>query len=232
VSDATFVHPTASLDPRVTLGSGVQIGPYAVLLGAVTVGAHARIGAHTVVGGTPKIRGQGESSGVVRIGERVILSELCSVDAPSRESTELADDCYVMPNCYIGHDCKIGRSVTLSANCSLGGHVWIGERATLGLGCVVHQFSTLGALIMAGMASVINRDVPPFSLIRGNPARRFGVNRVGLQRAGMSADEVAAVDAALRAWEPGTPWPVDRTRGWVSEFEARSERRLIRSSTP
>jgi UDP-N-acetylglucosamine acyltransferase len=230
VSRAPLVHATASLGPDVALEDGVEIGPYAVLLGAVTVGAGTRIGAHCVVGGRPKVRGHGESTGRVRIGAGVVLSELCAVDAPTLESTELGDDCYVMPNCYVGHDCRLGRSVTICAGSSLGGHVWIGEGATLGLGCVVHQRSTIGALMKAGMASVVNRDVPPCSLVRGNPARRVGVNLPGLQRAGMTPDEIAEIAAALRTWAPGTRWPVERVRPWMAEFEARSGRPLMRAA--
>ena len=228
MSAARGVHPTALVAPEVILEEGVEIGAYAVLEGRVRVGAGSKIGHHCVVGARPKIRGYDGAVGEVAIGRGVTLSELCTVDAPTGAVTSLGDDAYVMPHCYIGHDGRLGRGATLTAGCCLGGHVWIGERAMLGLSTIVHQFSSVGALVMTGMGSVINRDVPPFASVRGNPARMAGVNRVGMQRAGIAPERIAEVAEALRSWTPKAPWRVDVGKEWIAEFEAASRRGLTR----
>ena len=230
MTSARGVHPTAIVAPEVTLEQGVEIGAYAVLQGRVRVGAGATIGHHCVIGARPKIRGYDGPVGEVTIGRRATIAELCSIDAPTGALTELGDDAYLMPHCYIGHDCRLGKGVTLTAGCLLGGHVWIGERCMLGLGSVVHQFSSIGALAMVGMSAVVNRDVPPFASVRGNPGRVTGVNRVGMQRAGMTPDQIAAVSTALPSWLPKSPWPIDFGRQPIAEFEAASRRPLMRAA--
>jgi len=224
MTTSPLVHPTAVIGAGVVLGEHVQVGPYAVLQGTVTVGTRAVIGAHCVIGGAPKVKGYDGPIGEVVIGEGTVVSELCAVDAPTGSRTELGAQCYIMPHCYVGHDCRLGKGVTLTAGCELGGHVWIGDHATFGLGTVVHQFSAIGAFVMVGMASVVNRDVPPFAMVRGNPARRSGTNRVGLKRAGFAPEEIDQVAAALSGWAVGQPWPSAVGRDSIATFSAASRR--------
>jgi UDP-N-acetylglucosamine acyltransferase len=221
------VHPTAVVGPDVVFEGDVRVGAYSVLQGSIRVGAGSSIAPHCVIGSQPKIRDYDGPVGQVVIGARVVVSELCAIDAPTATATELADGCYIMPHCYIGHDCRLGKFVTLTAGCSLGGHVWIGERATLGLGTVVHQFSCIGALAMTGMSSVVNRDVPPFAMICGNPGRRIGVNRVGLQRVGIPTEKIRDISDALDSWTPPGRWSIDTGSEWVEQFASVTRRPLV-----
>jgi len=230
LTERIVIHPTALVSPEVRFEGGATVGPYAVLDGRILVGAGAHIGAHCLIGGRPKIRSYTAiPEGEVRIGRSTVISELCAVDSPTGAATEIGDECYIMPHCYIGHDSRLEQSVTLTAGCSLGGHVWIGEGATLGLGTVVHQFSSIGALAMIGMSATVNRDVPPFAIVRGNPARRVGVNRVGLQRSGLNAEEIEAIASAATAWQPNDVWPLERSRHWVVDFASATRRAIIRT---
>jgi UDP-N-acetylglucosamine acyltransferase len=52
----------------------------------------------------------------------------------------------------------------------------------------VHQFVKIGRLAMIGGMTRIDRDVPPFMLVEGNPARVRALNKVGLQRSGLVSD--------------------------------------------
>ena len=86
----------------------------------------------------------------------------------------------------IGNDCVLANYVGLS------GHVTIEDRAVIGGLSGVHQYARVGYLSMIGGCSKVNQDVPPFSLVDGNPATLRGLNIVGLKRAEIpSANQMA-----------------------------------------
>ena len=52
---------------------------------------------------------------------------------------------------------------------------------------------------MYGAGSAANRDILPYSMARGNPAKHYRLNRVGLQRRGISGEVYAGLEQAIRA---------------------------------
>ena len=199
---STTIHPTAVVDPSVSLGDGVVIGPYAVILGQVSIGSGSWIGPHVTIGTPPqfsteKFELHGHTHGGIRIGERVVIRENANIHQPSKYETIVEDDAYVMSGANINHDVRIGRGAIISSNTKIAGFCDIGERANLGLGVTVHQFSTIGAYTMIGMSAVITKDVPPFVKAAGNPARIMSINDVGMQRNGFTPAQIASVRAYL-----------------------------------
>jgi acetyltransferase-like isoleucine patch superfamily enzyme len=81
--------------------------------------------------------------------------------------TTIGARCRLLTRTYVAHDCVVGDDVTTSA-ASLSGHVQIGHGANLGMNATVH---VVGPSSMVGMSAVVTRDVPPFALSYGNPAR-------------------------------------------------------------
>jgi UDP-N-acetylglucosamine acyltransferase len=57
----------------------------------------------------------------------------------------------------------------------------------------VHQFCRVGAHSITGGISKIVQDIPPFTIVDGNPASVRGINQVGLQRRGFSEDDLRAL---------------------------------------
>ena len=80
----------------------------------------------------------------------------------------------------------------MSNSVQVAGHVEIEDRAVIG-GCSgIHQFVHIGSLAMVGGMSKVDRDVPPYCMVEGNPGRLRGLNRVGIRRSGLqdqNADE-------------------------------------------
>jgi UDP-N-acetylglucosamine acyltransferase len=68
----------------------------------------------------------------------------------------------------------------------MAGHVHIESQAVIGGAVGIHQFVHIGRLAMVGGMSRIDRDVPPYMLVEGNPARVRSLNLVGLKRAGIA----------------------------------------------
>jgi UDP-N-acetylglucosamine acyltransferase len=62
----------------------------------------------------------------------------------------------------------------------------------------VHQFVHIGQHAMVGGMARIDRDVPPYMLVEGNPARVRTLNLVGLKRSGMSSEDLQVLKKAFR----------------------------------
>ncbi len=100
----------------------------------------------------------------------------------------------------------MGDRVTLINNALLSGHVTLEDGVTVGGGGAFHQFVRVGRLSMiAGHASV-GMDVIPFSLTDRN-GRIVGLNKVGLKRADISAEQIEELSTAIRTlFRVGTPF--------------------------
>lgn len=204
-----MIHPTAIVHPNANIARGVDIGPYCLVGENVSIGKGTVLQAHVVINGWTSL-GQdceiypfatiGASSqdrkytgerAFTKIGSRTVLREYVSVQRATGEDavTAVGDDCLLLAYVHIAHNCTLGNHVTMSNLAQLAGHVEVGDFVTIGGQAGVHQFTRIGRYAMVGGASKITKDVPPFFLIEGNPAEPYGLNSVGLRRAGFSVEE-------------------------------------------
>ena len=208
------IHPTALVDAGAQIDTSVCIGPYAVIgphvrIGAgTTVGAHCVIEGHTTIGQDNQIfqfaslgaapqdkKYAGEPTRLV-IGDRNTIREFCTFNTGTvqdRGITTIGDDNWIMAYVHIAHDCVVGNQTILANNATLAGHVQVGDYAIIGGLTGIHQFTKVGAHVMAGFASHISQDVPPFMLVDGNPLAVRGLNLEGLRRRGFSPERIAAI---------------------------------------
>ena len=210
----TQVHTTAVVDPGAELHASVSVGPYAVIGPRVRVGAGTTIGAHCVIEGRTTIgrdnrifqfaslgavpqdkKYAGEPTELV-IGDRNTIREFCTFNLGTAQGggvTRIGDDNWIMAYVHIAHDCQVGSQVILANNATLAGHVEVGDWAIIGGLTGLHQFVKVGPHVMAGFASHISQDVPPFMMVDGNPLAVRGFNVEGLRRRGFSAARIAAI---------------------------------------
>jgi UDP-N-acetylglucosamine acyltransferase len=76
--------------------------------------------------------------------------------------------------------------------------VVVQDHALIGGLTAVHQFCRLGRYAITGGCSKIVQDVPPFLIADGNPAEIRGVNVVGLERHGFTAETIRTLKEAYR----------------------------------
>lgn len=204
-----MIHATAIVHPNAKIARGVDIGPFCLIGENVSIGKGTVLHASVVVNGWTDI---GEDCEVypfatigaasqdrkylgerayTRIGNRTVLREYVSIQRATGEDqvTAVGDDCLLLAYTHIAHNCVLGNGVTMSNLAQLAGHVEVSDYATIGGQAGVHQFTRIGRYAMVGGASKISKDVPPFFLIEGNPAEPYGLNSVGLRRAGFSVEE-------------------------------------------
>ncbi len=195
------IDPTAFIAPSVRLGTGNAIGAYVIILDDVAIGNDNWIGPHVAIGtpaqfATRKFELTGAATSGIEIGNRCVIREYCTVHQPSEFTTIIDDDCYLMAYCHVSHDTRICKDVCMANNTQVGGFSEIQEGAVIGLSTVIHQYSTVGAFAMVGMASVVSKDVPPFCKAAGNPLRLKGVNKVGVIRNEISNSDLSALTEA------------------------------------
>jgi UDP-N-acetylglucosamine acyltransferase len=208
------VHPTALVDPAAELAADASVGPYAIVGPKVRVGAGTTIGAHCVIEGRTTIgrdnrifqfcslgavpqdkKYAGEDTGLV-IGDRNTIREFCTFNLGTAQdvgTTRVGDDNWIMAYVHIAHDCQVGNQTILANNATLAGHVELGDWVFIGGLTGVHQFVKIGAHAMAGFASAVTQDVPPFMTVDGNPLAVRGYNIEGLRRRGFGAARIGAV---------------------------------------
>jgi UDP-N-acetylglucosamine acyltransferase len=196
------VHPWARL------GAGVKIGPYSVIGEKVELGDGCTVGTNVLIEGDTKIGKDnsffhGASIGTapqdlkyrgdatrLEIGDGNTIREFVTVNTATAlgDITAIGNRCLFMAYSHVAHNCVIGDEVILANSGTLAGHVCIDDFATIGGLTPVHQFVRVGKYAFVGGGSRLEQDVPPFVKVAGNPSRVYGINSVGLERRGFTAE--------------------------------------------
>lgn len=212
VSPVARVHPDAAIGPQcvigdfcvveqdVTLGTGCHLEPYVYVKRWTTLGERNRISAGTVLGTDPLDKSFTGERSYLRIGDDNQIREHYTVSRGTKpeSSTVIGDGNYVMTSGHIAHNAAIGNNTVIASCALIAGYVEIEDQAFVSGGVVVHQFSKVGRLAMIGGNTRVNADVPPYFLYSGFNVTPMGLNLVGLQRAGIPAEDIAALKRAYR----------------------------------
>jgi UDP-N-acetylglucosamine acyltransferase len=237
------IHPTAIVHPKAQLDSTVEVGPFTIIDEHVRVGPRTKIGARAwltgwceigpdneigygvILGAEPQDRHfQGHRS-FVRVGNRNLFREYCTVHRGSQadSATEIGDDNFLMGLSHVGHNCRVGNHVVVANGALLAGHVEVGDRAFLSGNCVVHQFVRVGKLALLPGGARVSKDVPPFMMVYDT--NDIGaINVVGLRRAGLGGETRKRIREAYRLlFRSGlnTAQAVDKMRALDSDPEIR-----------
>jgi UDP-N-acetylglucosamine acyltransferase len=211
------IHPTAIVGERVTLGSDVRVGPFAIIEDDVVIGdrcvigARAQIGSLTeigpdnqigvgaVIGGDPQILGWEPVDSRTVIGSGNVIREYATVHRAKHagDATVIGDDNFIMAVSHIAHDCQIGNRVVICNGALVAGHVTVGDRAFISGNCPIHQFVRIGRFAMIRGLTAVGKDVVPFTLIDQTNTVR-SLNLVGLRRSGLPADNQRGIREAYR----------------------------------
>lgn len=154
IAEDAYIHPLADVEEGAQIGAGTKIWRFAHIRAGSVIGEKCMLGNSTYV-----------DAGVT-IGNLVRVQNGCLI----YNGVTIEDEVFLGPNMIFTNDLfprADGRHwVIVPTRVCRGAS--IGANATIVCGTTIGEY----AMIAAG--SVVTRDVAPFSLVRGNPARHVG----------------------------------------------------------
>jgi UDP-N-acetylglucosamine acyltransferase len=213
------IHTTAIVAPEARIAEGVEIGPFCVVGAGVEIGARTRLGPHTTVHGPCRIgadnlihafasigdapqdkKYNGEPTRL-EIGDRNVIREFVTLNRGTTKAhgvTVIGNDNLFMSYSHVAHDCHVGNQCVLANSATLGGHVQLGDWVIMGGFAAIHQFCKVGAHAFLANNAAVTRDVPPFVMAVGAPAKPHSVNSEGLKRRGFTPVQIRNIRNAYR----------------------------------
>ncbi len=208
LGEEVFVGPMAIIESDTIIGDRCCIQSHATIKSGSRLGEGNFVGEGAVIGGRPQHLGAGDDVGELLIGDHNTIREHVTLHRALNPAdvTRIGGHNLIMVAAHVGHDCWIGDHNTIANNVMLAGHVTVSDRAFLSGAVAVHQFCRIGSFAMVGGQSHVTKDVPPYVTVDGLTSRLVGLNRIGLQRNGFSAAEMAELKCAYRlAFRSGLP---------------------------
>lgn len=214
----TLIHPTAVIHPNAQLHPTVQVGAYAVIGEHVKIGAGTSIGHHVVIEGRTEIGERNRifpgaaiglepqdlkydgSLGLVKIGDANQIREFVTIHRPTYDDriTCIGNGNLLMAYSHLAHECVLENQVIIANSVQMAGHVHVESNARISGVIGIHQFVRIGRFSMIGGMSRIDRDVPPYMVVEGNPARVRLLHKIGLERSGFSESDLSLLKKAFR----------------------------------
>jgi UDP-N-acetylglucosamine acyltransferase len=242
VPESCNVGPYCTIGPEVVLGEGCTLVSHVVLDGRTRIGARNTIYPFTSIGVAPQDLKYGGEPTETEIGDDNVIRECVTVSRGTTGGggiTRIASHNLLMAYVHIGHDSQVGSHCILANAATLAGHVTIEDYASVGAFSPVHQYCTVGQHAFIGGGTIVTQDVLPFSKTSSRRENKaFGVNAVGLQRRGFSAERIQALQKVFRLLlvsKLNTTQALEKIKELegedaktVAEFIARSHRGVIK----
>ena len=157
-----YIHPTADVSPRATLGPGTKVWHQAQVREGAVLGSNCILGKGAYVDFD------------VQIGDNVKIQNRASV----YHGVTLENGVFVGPHAIFTND-KQPRAINPDGSLKSDddwelGLILVREGASIGAGAIIVTGVTVGRFAMVGAGAVVTRDVPDYGLVYGNPARLQG----------------------------------------------------------
>ena len=208
IAEGARIPKSCTIGPFCTIGPEVDLGEDCTLISHVVIDGRTRVGAKNIfypfgcIGMAPQdLKYRGEPTETV-IGDGNTIRECVTISRGTTGGggiTRLGSGNLLMAYVHIGHDSQVGSHCILANNATLAGHVTVEDHVTLGAFCPVHQHCIVGAYSFIGGGTIVTQDVLPFSLTSARRENKaFGINKIGLERRGFSAERIKALQKAYR----------------------------------
>lgn len=199
---STRVGPFCFISGDVELGENCELVSHVVLAGPSRIGSHNRIFPFASLGLEPQdISFAGEKTRL-EIGDHNTIRESVTIHRGTAKGggvTRIGNHTLIMAYAHIAHDCSVGDGVIMANGATLGGHVHVEEFAVVGALSAVHQYGRVGKYAFIGGGTIITRDVLPFSkTVAARDAHAYGLNTIGMQRRGFSAERISRIHHAFK----------------------------------
>jgi UDP-N-acetylglucosamine acyltransferase len=196
VDPSCTIGPYAVIGAKVRLGEGCSVGAHAVVTGRTSLGRGNRVFPHAVIGEIPQdLKYRGEDSRL-EIGDRNTFREFTTVNLGTDGgggATRIGNGGLFMAYSHVGHDCVIGNGAIIANGVALAGHILIEDQVHISGLAAAHQFTRIGRFAFVSGLTGVAMDVAPYCTVAGARAEAAGLNLVGMQRAGMTEEQVGRV---------------------------------------
>ena len=152
-----FVHDSSYIDENVNIGGGTRIWHFSHIQSGAVVGENCSIGQNVNIANN------------VKIGNHVKIQNNVSV----YEGVELEDYVFCGPS-MVFTNIKVPRSEFAQKGTEYYKRTLVKKSASIGANATIICGVTIGEYAMVGSGSVVTKDVPPFALVVGNPAKIIG----------------------------------------------------------
>lgn len=158
----TIIHETACIDKGATIGTGTKIWHFTHVMSGAVIGNNCILGQNIFVGGKARL-GNG-----VKIQNNVSLYDAVILD----------DDVFCGPSCVFTNVTNPRAFIERKAGYK---QTHVKKGATIGANATILCGITIGEYAMIGAGAVVTKNVEPFALMTGVPARRTAwVSRAGM----------------------------------------------------
>jgi len=155
VHPTATIHPTALVDEGATIGAGCRIWHWVHISAGAVIGERCSFGQNVFVGNR------------VRIGQNVKIQNNVSV----YDNVTLEDDVFCGPSMVFTNVYNPRSAVSRKDEYR---DTLVERGATLGANCTIVCGTRIGHHAFVGAGALVNRDVKPFALMVGVPARQLG----------------------------------------------------------
>lgn len=204
IEDGAVIGPFCVVEGKTKIGSGtildsnVKVGnPY----GTVTLGKNNHLFPGANIGGIPQDLKYKKENTELRIGDNNQFRESVTVNTGTVTGinyTAIGCGNLLMAYAHVGHDCVIGNNNVIANSVGIAGHVTIHDKATVGGMVGLSQFITIGSYAFVAGYSAVNKDVLPFSMASGIWATMRATNKIGMERAGFTEDDISIANKVIR----------------------------------
>lgn len=193
IASDVVIGPFCSIGKDVELKSGCILESNVILKGKLTLDEGVRVFSFTTIG---------SDDSNIEVGEKTHIREFAQIGSQESEDSNnkiiigtnnfLMGYVQVLPGVELGDFCIITNAVRLYENVKCHEKVIVGGMST------IEANNTLGTGVMIGGASVVNHDIPPFTLVEGNKATVKGLNVIGLRRRLKNRDDMEEIKAIYK----------------------------------
>lgn len=180
-----YIGAFSIIGPNVVINENNWIDSHVIIKGKCVIGKNNKFFKFSSIGDEPQSIFSRNSNSLVLIGNNNIFRENFTMHKSVFENngkTVIKDNNYFMVNTHVAHDCLIENNSIFANNVSIAGHVHIGNFVNISGFVGIHQYSYIGDYSFVAGGSIIFKDVFPFTMVSGNPAKLKKLNIVGMKR--------------------------------------------------
>lgn len=194
------IEPFAMIHKDVEIEEGTWIGSHAVINEGARIGKNCKIYSGAIVSSIPQDLKYNNEYTLTFVGDNTTIREFATISRGTEEywKTEIGQNCLIMAYAHIAHDCRVGNHCIIGNNVQMAGHVHVDDWAIVSAMSAVHQFVKIGRHSFISGASLVRKDVPPYTKAAREPISYAGINSVGLRRRGYTNEQIAEIQNVYR----------------------------------